>query len=89
MSTQSTLKHLDLFSGIGGFALAARWAGIETVAFCEIDPFCQKVLNKHWPDIPVYSDIKNLMVDGNNENQAIGETETHGEGIDILTAGFP
>lgn len=55
------LKMLDLFSGIGGFSLAASWTGgIETVAFCEIEPFCQKVLKKHWPDIPIYSDIKEL-----------------------------
>jgi len=52
---------LDLFSGIGGFSLAAEWTGrIRTVAFCEIEPFCQKVLRKHWPDVPIYSDIKEL-----------------------------
>jgi len=52
---------LDLFSGIGGFSLAARWTGqIETVAFCEIDPFCQKVLKKHWPTVPIISDIREV-----------------------------
>jgi DNA (cytosine-5)-methyltransferase 1 len=40
--------HVDLFSGIGGFALAARWAGFRTVAFCEIDKYCQKVLAKNF-----------------------------------------
>jgi DNA (cytosine-5)-methyltransferase 1 len=40
--------HLDLFSGIGGFALAAQWAGFRTVAFCEIDPYCQAVLRKNF-----------------------------------------
>ena len=50
--------HLDLFSGIGGFALAARWAGIETVQFVEIDPFCQKVLQKNFPGVPIWDDIK-------------------------------
>lgn len=66
--------HLDLFSGIGGFALAARWAGFKTVAFCEIDPFCRKVLNKHWPLVPIAHDIKTFSY--------------HGE-VDILTGGFP
>lgn len=55
------LKMLDLFSGIGGFSLAASWTGgIETVAFCEIEPYCQKVLKKHWLDVPIFPDIKEL-----------------------------
>lgn len=71
------LKMLDLFSGIGGFSLAARWTGrIETVAFCEIDPFCQKVLTKHWPDVPIYDDI--MTFDGSELGR-----------IDIITGGFP
>lgn len=58
------MKMLDLFSGIGGFSLAASWTGcIETVAFCEIDPFCQKVLKKHWPDVPIISDIREVTVE--------------------------
>jgi DNA (cytosine-5)-methyltransferase 1 len=51
------LVHVDLFSGIGGFALAANWAGFETVVFCEKDKYCQKVLKKHWPDVPIIEDI--------------------------------
>lgn len=70
------MKHLDLFSGIGGFALAAQWAGIETVAFCEIDKFCHKVLNKNFPGIPIHDDIKTL----NGADYA---------GIDIITGGYP
>lgn len=50
--------HVDLFSGIGGFALAARWAGFKTVQFVEIDPFCQKVLTKNFPGVPIHDDIK-------------------------------
>lgn len=68
------MKHLDLFSGIGGFALAARWAEIETVQFVESDTFCQKVLKKNFPGIPVHSDIRNFRTT---------------EKIDIITAGFP
>jgi hypothetical protein len=55
------MNHLDLFSGIGGFALAARRAGCTTVAFCEIDPFCQKVLRRHWPTTPIVSDVSTYL----------------------------
>ena len=56
--------HLDLFSGIGGFALAAGWAGFETVGFCEIEPYCQAVLKKHWPQVPIHTDIRELRGGG-------------------------
>jgi DNA (cytosine-5)-methyltransferase 1 len=65
---------LDLFSGIGGFSLAARWAGIETIQFVEKDSFCQKVLQKNFPNIPIHNDIKNFHF-----HQA----------VDIITGGFP
>ena len=52
------LRILDLFSGIGGFSLAARWiGGFEMVQFVERDPFCQRILRKHWPDVPIHDDI--------------------------------
>jgi DNA (cytosine-5)-methyltransferase 1 len=54
------MKWLDLFSGIGGFALGLERAGHDTVAFCEIDPFCRKVLAKHWPGGPIYEDVRTL-----------------------------
>jgi len=54
------LKVLDLFSGIGGFSLGLERAGMRTVAFCEIDPFCRKVLKKHWPDVPIFKDIREV-----------------------------
>lgn len=69
------LKVLDLFSGIGGFSLGLeRTGGFETVAFCEIDPFCQKVLKKHWPDTPIYNDVRNLEYDGP---------------VDVICGGYP
>ena len=71
------MKVLDLFAGIGGFSLAAHWMGWETVAFVEIDPFCQKVLKKNFPNTPVYGDIKNF--DG---------TEYNGT-VDLICGGFP
>lgn len=70
------MRHLDLFSGIGGFALAAKWAGIETSAFCEIDEKCHKVLNKNFPGLKIHTDINNL--DGSEY-----------AGIDIITGGYP
>jgi len=75
------LKHLDLFSGIGGFALGFRNAGgIKTVAFCEIEPYAQKVLAKNFPGTPVYPDIKEVKGD---------ELVCRLGAIDIITAGFP
>jgi len=57
-----TLKVVDLFSGIGGFALGLQMAGpFETVCFVEIDPFCQKVLKKNFPGVPIYDDIKKIQ----------------------------
>lgn len=70
------MRHLDLFSGIGGFALAARWAGIETVGFCEIEEFPRKVLQKNFPSVPIHQDIREL--DGSEY-----------AGIDIITGGYP
>ncbi len=68
--------HLDLFSGIGGFALAAGWAGFETVGFCDNEPYAQAVIKKHWPNVPIHEDIKTL--DG-----------TAYRGVTLLTGGFP
>lgn len=76
-SVRPLVVHLDLFSGIGGFALAARMVGgIETVGFCEKDPWARKVLTKNFPGVPICEDIHevNGMKYGN---------------IDIITGGFP
>jgi DNA (cytosine-5)-methyltransferase 1 len=74
------MQHLDLCSGIGGFALAAKWAGFQTVGFCEIDAWCQKVLAKNWPGVPIHGDIKSL-------DPAI--IAGWSSGVGILTAGYP
>ena len=69
------LKVVDLFSGIGGFSLGLEAAGaFRTVAFCEQDPFCQAVLRKHWPDVPIYDDVRTIDFEGD---------------IDIITGGYP
>jgi len=52
------LTSIDLFAGIGGFALASRWLGIETTQFVEINPFCRKILAKNFPDIPCHDDVR-------------------------------
>jgi hypothetical protein len=54
-----TLRLLDTFSGIGGFSYAAERivGGFETVAFVEREPYCQQILGKHWPNVPIYDDI--------------------------------
>jgi DNA (cytosine-5)-methyltransferase 1 len=68
---------LDLFSGIGGLSLAARWAGCRTVRFCEIDPFCRQVLAKNFPGVPIDEDVTKF------DAQSLRGT------IDIITGGFP
>jgi len=69
------MKHLDLFSGIGGFALAASrvWPNHEIVGFCEKDKYCQKVLAKNFPGVPIHEDIYELK----------------GQPADLITGGFP
>ena len=91
--------HIDLFSGIGGFALAAQWAGFRTIAFCEIDPYCQKVLTKNFLSKP---DAFGRNGRPDNEGQTPAERTrpsissnifdfdgTAYRGCDLLTGGFP
>jgi len=72
------LRVLDLFSGIGGFSLGLeRTGGFETVAFCEFAEFPRKVLAKHWPDVPIFNDVRTLKgsdIDGP---------------IDVVCGGYP
>lgn len=76
------LNVLDLFAGIGGFSLGLeRTGGFRTVAFCEIDKKAQRVLNKHWPDTPIFDDVSALTKDLIDE--------TVGTPIHVITGGFP
>ena len=75
------LKHLDLCSGIGGFAVGFSMAKLsEPIAFCDTDKFCQKVLAKNFPGIPIYDDVKEIADD---------PTRFISERPDILTSGYP
>jgi DNA (cytosine-5)-methyltransferase 1 len=89
------MLHLDLFSGIGGFAYAADqvFGDVEHV-FCDNDKFCQQVLKKHWPEAPIYGDIRQFTTYPDNGRQTQQEQQTAGyqqrdRGVDLLTGGFP
>lgn len=77
------LTVLDLFSGIGGFSYAAERlvGGFKTIAFCEPDGACQRVLNKHWPNTPVFPDVRTLSAEA--------VKELCPSGLSLVTAGFP
>jgi DNA (cytosine-5)-methyltransferase 1 len=74
------IKILDICSGIGGFSLGLEaTGGFDTVAFCEFDDFCCKVLNKHWSNVPIYKDLKEI---GNDPARIIQE-------FDLICGGIP
>ena len=74
------MRHVDLCSGIGGFSLGFEWAGLSSpVLFCDVEPWCRQVLSKHWPDVPVACDVKELASD----------PDRNVPDCDILTAGYP
>ncbi len=80
-SPSQEITVLDLFSGIGGISLGLHWAGFRTTAFCEADPFARAVLNRHWPGVPVYDDVRTLSA-----------TRLRADGVprpDLLCGGFP
>lgn len=79
------MKSIELFAGIGGISLAAEWAGVETVAFCEQNAFCQRVLKKNFPGVPIFDDVRILNRKLLEEKGVIEPGGT----IDILSGGYP
>ena len=74
------MAHVDLCSGIGGFALGFQWAGLsKPVLFCDIELWSRQILRKHWPDVLIAEDVKELA---NDPDGLIPD-------CDILTAGYP
>lgn len=71
------MKHISLFSGIGGIDLAAHWAGFTTVQLVENNSFCTQVLEKNFPNVPIHEDIRNF--DG----------KQYAGNIELISAGFP
>ena len=71
------MRVLDLFSGIGGFSLGLERVGMTTIGFCEIDPYCQKILRRHWSHVPIHTDIKLL------------KGEWYRGQVEVVCGGFP
>jgi len=79
---QAPLQHVSLFSGVGGFDLAAERAGMQPAAMCEIDTNAQNILKKHWPNTPLFTDVKEVTGDSLRQ-LGIDPART------VLTGGFP
>jgi DNA (cytosine-5)-methyltransferase 1 len=73
------LNVLDIFSGIGGFSIGLEAASMQTVAFCEINPFCRKILTRHWPSVPIFPDITIIHKEDLKKLPK----------IDVIAGGFP
>ncbi len=71
------MTHVSLFTGIGGLDLAAEWAGFRTILQVERDPYCLRVLKKHWPGVRRITDVRDVYAESVNEP------------VTILSGGFP
>ena len=82
MMTMNELTHLSLFSGIGGLDLAAELAGFRTVGQCELADYPMAVLEKHWPGLPRWRDIRTLTGDCFYEQTGLRT-------VTVVSGGFP
>ena len=81
--------HIGLFEGIGGFSLAAEWAGWKTLSTCEINPFCQNILRYYWPNAYHHSDIHTFTYETlDNELKIKFGSSWRNDDI-LVTGGFP
>ena len=82
MGLMKGLTHFSLFTGIGGIDIAAEWAGFQTVGQVEWADYPTKVLEKHWPDVPRWRDIRELTYDKFVERTGLRT-------VDLISGGFP
>jgi DNA (cytosine-5)-methyltransferase 1 len=75
-----SLRVLDLFSGIGAYALGLERAGMSIAAFCEIEEYPRRVLRRHWPDVPIYDDVRTLDA---------ATLRRDGIAVDVVCGGWP
>lgn len=84
------MRFSSFFAGIGGFDLGFQQAGLTPAFHCEIDPYCQKILKRHWPEVPLHGDIQTLEADSIPESdlwaggwpcQDLSNANTNREGL--------
>lgn len=77
------MRSLELFAGIGGIALAEQMAGIEVAGLCEYADYPRAILQKHWPDVPLFKDVTKL------DREELTNAGISHDSIDIVSGGFP
>ena len=84
-TTDAMMTVGSLFAGIGGLDLGFERAGFEVIWQCERDDFCTKILNKHWPNVPVYDDVQTFYTDDATRGPDYARSSREGSGGDDCT----